>query len=165
MKVSHFVTNCHFNKSTCKINQYWLKPVSLDETWKRDICGLLSFGFFWTHSSHKWKHFAIAFSNSSKSKTLKICKKKIIIEEKKIRAVEILVPELLLRQVVLNLNISVISSSRFFFLVAIRINSYFYLIITAICQSEHCRFHWQLTTVWKHREGRGGYKSGNCHAV
>lgn len=40
--------------------------------------------------------------------------KKIIIEEKKIRAVEILVPELLLRQVVLNLNISVISSSRFF---------------------------------------------------
>lgn len=60
---------------------------------------------------------------------------------KKPRAVEILVPELLLRQVVLNLNISVISSSRFFFLVAIRINSYFYLIITAICQSEHCRFH------------------------
>lgn len=41
--------------------------------------------------------------------------KKIIIEEKKIRAVEILVPELLLRQVVLNLNISVISSSRIFF--------------------------------------------------
>lgn len=84
---------------------------------------------------------------------------------KKPRAVEILVPELLLRQVVLNLNISVISSSRFFFLVAIRINSYFYLIITAICLSEHRRFHWQLTTVWKHREGRGGYKSGNCHAV
>lgn len=46
MKVSHFVTNCHFNKSTCKINQYWLKPVSLDETWKRDICGLV-FLFFW----------------------------------------------------------------------------------------------------------------------
>lgn len=84
---------------------------------------------------------------------------------KKNKAVEILVPELLLRQVVLNLNISVISSSRFFFLVAIRINSYFYLIITAICLSEHRRFHWQLTTVWKHREGRGGYKSGNCHAV
>lgn len=37
---------------------------------------------------------------------------------KKPRAVEILVPELLLRQVVLNLNISVISSSRFFFLLA-----------------------------------------------
>lgn len=92
--------------------------------------------------------------------------KKIIIEEKKIRVVEILVPELLLRQVVLNWNISVISSSRFFFFwVAIRINSYFYLIITAICLSEHRRFHWQLTTVWKHREGRGGYKSGNCHAV
>lgn len=54
---------------------------------------------------------------------------------------KILVPELLLRQVVLNLNISVISSSRFFFLVAIRINSYFYLIITAICLSEHRRFH------------------------
>lgn len=48
-------------------------------------------------------------------KHLKFVKKKIIIEEKKIRAVEILVPELLLRQVVLNLNISVISSSRFFF--------------------------------------------------
>lgn len=47
-------------------------------------------------------------------KHLKFVKKKIIIEEKKIRAVEILVPELLLRQVVLNLNISVISSSRFF---------------------------------------------------
>lgn len=51
-------------------------------------------------------------------KHLKFVKKKIIIEEKKIRAVEILVPELLLRQVVLNLNISVISSSRFFFLLA-----------------------------------------------
>lgn len=82
---------------------------------------------------------------------------------KKPRAVEILVPELLLRQVVLNLNISVLSSSRFFF--CWRINSYFYLIITAICLSEHRRFHWQLTTVWKHREGGGGYKSGNCHAV
>lgn len=109
MKVSHFVTNCHFNKSTCKINQYWLKPVSLDETWKRDICGLFFFVCFFWHI----QHFAIAFSNSSKSKTLKICKKNYH-WGKKIRAVEILVPELLLRQVVLNLNISVISSSRFF---------------------------------------------------
>lgn len=73
-------------------------------------------------------------------KHLKFVKKKIIIEEKKIRAVEILVPELLLRQVVLNLNISVICFRDLFF-VAIRLNSYFYLIITAICQSEHCRFH------------------------
>lgn len=67
--------------------------------------------------------------------------KKIIIEEKKIRAVEILVPELLLRQVVLNLNISVISSSRIFFFGGNPDKQLFYLIITAICLSEHLRFH------------------------
>lgn len=161
MKVSHFVTNCHFNKSTCKINQYWLKPVSLGETWKRDICGLF---FFWhiLHINENILQLPLVIVPNQKH--LKFVKKNYH-WGKKIRAVEILVPELLLRQVVLNLNISVISSSRFFFLVAIRINSYFYLIITAICLSEHRRFHWQLTTVWKHREGRGGYKSGNCHAV
>lgn len=111
MKVSHFVTNCHFNKSTCKINQYWLKPVSLDETWKRDICGLLVFFLHILHINENILQLPLVIVPNQKH--LKFVKK-IIIEEKKIRAVEILVPELLLRQVVLNLNISVISSSRFF---------------------------------------------------
>lgn len=104
MKVSDFVTNCHFNKSTFKINQYWLKPVSLDETWKRDICGLL---FFW--------HILHINENILQLPLVIVPNQKHLKFEKLSLRKKILVPELLLRQVVLNLNISVISSSRFFF--------------------------------------------------
>lgn len=108
MKVSHFVTNCHFNKSTCKINQYWLKPVSLDETWKRDICGLLFFLFVFFDTYNILQLPLVIVPNQKHLKCEKLSLRK------KPRAVEILVPKFLLRQVVLNLNISVISSSRFF---------------------------------------------------